>query len=233
VTSTSAKIGIVIPCYNEAGNIPKLIERLKLAISKIDCEFILVDNGSTDSTPELFNRFGKVEKIRFLKLEKNQGYGGGIIAGLKKLENPYIGWTHADLQTDPMDLEHIEIRLTVPKILVKGNRKNRSISDHFFTIGMSVLMTVLFRTRLSDINAQPTVMSRNLFESWESAPSDFSLDLYAYVYAKKNSAIIDRFPVDFSKRYAGDSRWNHGTVARFRMSKRTIKYALELMRKLS
>jgi glycosyltransferase involved in cell wall biosynthesis len=227
------KIGIVIPCYNESGNIPKLVERCKIAVSKQECEFILIDNGSTDSTPALFKGYGAIPQIRFLRLEKNQGYGGGIIAGLTELENPYIGWTHADLQTDPVDVVNIEIDSTTPKLLVKGSRRSRALTDSFFTFGMSVFMTLLFGTRLSDINAQPTIMSRNLVESWKTAPSDFSLDLYAYVSAKKDSATINRFVVDFSKRLAGDSKWNNGPIARFRMCKRTIQYALKLKRDLS
>ena len=42
------RIGIVIPCFNESENIPKLLDRCKLAVLATDCEFLLVDNGSTD-----------------------------------------------------------------------------------------------------------------------------------------------------------------------------------------
>ena len=75
-------------------------------------------------------------------------------------------------------------------------------------------------------------MSKRLFESWESPPADFSLDLYAYVVAKQNSAIISRFPVDFSTRLAGISKWNNGILSRFRMIWRTIKFAIKLKREL-
>jgi glycosyltransferase involved in cell wall biosynthesis len=232
VVELKKRIGIVIPCFNESENIPKLLERCKIAVLRADCEFLLVDNGSTDTTWELFNSFGHIPGIKFLKLEKNQGYGGGILAGLKELDNQFIGWTHADLQTDPVDIQNIEINQANEQQFLKGSRRHRKINDQVFTLGMSLLMTILFSTRLSDINAQPTIMSKRLFESWESPPADFSIDLYAYVVAKRNSAIISRFPVDFSTRLAGISKWNNGMLSRFRMIWRTIKFAIKLKREL-
>ena len=226
------QIGIVIPCFNESENIPKLLDRCKLAVLATDCEFLLVDNGSTDSTWELFDSFGDIAGVKFLKLEKNQGYGGGILAGLKILDNQFIGWTHADLQTDPVDIQNIKIDAINQQQFLKGSRKNRKINDQVFTRGMSVLMSILFSTKLSDINAQPTIMSRSLVQSWESPPADFSLDLYAYVVARRNSASIGRFPVNFSTRVAGVSKWNNGILSRFRMIWRTIKFAIKLKREL-
>ena len=91
---------------------------------------------------------------------------------------------------------------------------------------------ILRATKLSDINAQPTIMSRSLVQSWKSPPADFSLDLYAYVVARRNSATIGRFPVNFSTRVAGVSKWNNGILSRFRMIWRTIKFAIRLKREL-
>ena len=73
--------------------------------------------------------------IRFLRIEKNLGYGHGILEGLKIAEGDYIGWTHADLQTDPSDalialnlLNHFE-----EKVFLKGSRMGRKIFDKFFS----------------------------------------------------------------------------------------------------
>jgi len=233
VKDKNALLGIVIPCYNEAENIPKLIERCKLAISRADCEFLLVDNGSTDSTAMVFDSISPVQGIKFMKLEKNQGYGGGILAGLNTLKNEFIGWTHADLQTDPVDIIEIKLISGSANQFLKGTRRKRRFLDQVFTSGMSFTMSILFLTRLSDINAQPSVVSRDLFEKWITPPSDFSLDLYAFVAARQESAYIRRFPVDFSNRYKGNSKWNNGFMARIKMTQRTFAYARKLKRDLS
>jgi len=224
----NALVGIVIPCYNESENIPKLIERCNLAISSADCEFLLVDNGSTDSTAQVFDSLSPIPGIKFMRLEKNQGYGGGILAGLHSLHNEFIGWTHADLQTDPADIIDIDLISGNTKQFLKGTRRKRKFVDQVFTSGMSFTMSCFFLTRLSDINAQPSVLSRDLFENWSKPPSDFSLDLYAFVVARQEYAHIRRFPVDFSNRYTGKSKWNNGFMDRVKLTQRTIAYARKL-----
>ena len=47
------KLSVVVPCYNEADNIPLLLEKFSAVITRQDIEVILVDNGSTDKTPEI------------------------------------------------------------------------------------------------------------------------------------------------------------------------------------
>jgi glycosyltransferase involved in cell wall biosynthesis len=100
-----------------------------------------------------------------IKIEVNQGYGFGISSGLNEAKGEYIGYMHADMQTDPADsikaLEIIE-RLSNPRnCFVKGDRKGRSLLDQFFTIGMSLFETIYLSTKLWDINAQPNIFHRS------------------------------------------------------------------------
>jgi len=77
------KFSIVVPCYNESKNIPVILNRFDAVISRDDIEIILVNNGSTDDSQDVLNDL--LEKFTFAKLvnvEKNQGYGFGILSGL-------------------------------------------------------------------------------------------------------------------------------------------------------
>jgi GMP synthase (glutamine-hydrolysing) len=77
------KFSLIIPCYNEAANLPLLLERCKALAAKSEVEVILVDNGSTDSTPQvLLNLLPRYPGCRTVRVEKNQGYGFGILSGL-------------------------------------------------------------------------------------------------------------------------------------------------------
>ena len=68
-------------------------------------EIILVNNGSNDNTEMLFKTLLNESKLfRTVHVNKNQGYGYGILQGLSKANGEYIGWMHADLQTDPKDI---------------------------------------------------------------------------------------------------------------------------------
>lgn len=229
------KFSLVIPCYNEAANIPLLLERCKEISSQEGIEIILVDNGSTDNTPDVLRELLPLYSgCRNIRVEKNQGYGFGILAGLKAAKGEILGWTHADMQTDPQDalrgLEFFEVHGN--DIFVKGKRHSRPIGDVVFTIGMSIFETILLGKSMWDINAQPTMFSRKFFQTWQDAPYDFSLDLYAYYLAKREGKGVYRFPVLFGERAHGVSHWNVNWAAKRKFISRTIKFSFELRKSL-
>ena len=166
--------------------------------------------------------------IDILNLPINQGYGGGILAGLKSSNAQIVGWTHADLQTPLTDCLEAAKAINDGATFVKGWRKGRPISDRIFSRGMGTFESVLFGSRLEEVNAQPTLFTKNFFERWQNPPSDFSLDLYALVMAVKNGLKIRRIAVEFLPRQFGQSKWNIGIKSRIRFIKRTIKYSIEL-----
>ena len=92
------KFSLIIPCFNEAKNIPLLLESC-VGVAKVgEVEVILVDNGSTDDTPEVLAKALKdYPGCRSIRVDLNQGYGFGILAGLNCAEGDILGWTHADL----------------------------------------------------------------------------------------------------------------------------------------
>ena len=97
------KLSIIIPCYNEEDNIEDLINSCKNIIKKSNevVEFVLVNNGSKDSTANLL-KYGSNSQIHFVNIDENIGMGNGIKKGLeyavKSRKYKYYGWTHADLQ---------------------------------------------------------------------------------------------------------------------------------------
>jgi len=229
------KLSLIIPCYNEAKNLPTLIKRCKDVFSKEDIEVILVDNGSTDETPKILETLtSSTPNIRFVRVGVNQGYGHGILTGLHAGTGQLLAWTHADMQTDPKDvikgLEFFDNANS--KVFVKGLRYGRPLSDRIFTFGMSVFETLFMGKLLRDINAQPTIFNRAFFENFKSPPTDFSLDLYAYARAREQKYIIKRFPVKFGDRLHGVSSWNVDFNSKVKFIKRTLSYSLSLKKTL-
>lgn len=236
------KLSVILPCYNEKDNLPALFERLdKLAEVKPDIEIVLVNNGSTDGSEEVF--FQEVSKrnsdvFKICKVERNLGYGFGILSGLAAANGDVLSVTHADRQTDPLDvLKAFEIYKAHnnPSLLVKGFRKNRKITEALFSYGMGCLASVVLGTRLTEINAQPKLFSLQFFNQYkDKAPFDFSLDLYFLYQAKKHGKIID-FPVYFAKRVAGEAKGGSGSTlkVKWKLIKRSFNYIFELKRQLS
>ena len=235
----NAILSLVIPCYNEAANLPALLSRCDSLRDFENIEVILVDNGSTDQTPEVLRHLlPRYPHCRSIRVPHNQGYGYGILAGLKSATGDLLAWTHADLQTDPKD---ILVAITLFKeyggsanaLYVKGRRIQRPLADVVFTIGMSIFETLLLRTRLWDINAQPNVFSRAFFETWSHPPHDFSLDLYVYFTARHQGLLVYRFPVKFGPRAHGISHWNVNWSAKIKFIRRTIDFSIQLKKRLS
>ncbi len=226
------KLSIVIPCYNEAANIPLILEEYAKIIKRNDIEVVLVNNNSKDDTAEVLARLSP--QYPFLKtvFEGMAGYGSAILAGLRQASGEFIGWTHGDMQTPPQNviraLEIIETKKSPEQTYVKGRRYGRPLFDRFFTFGMSMFESLYLGAWLYDINAQPNIFHKSFFATWKNPPTDFSLDLFALFKAKKSGLNIIRFKVPFLARIHGESTWNTGMAARWKFIKRTFAFSFKM-----
>lgn len=233
--TSAPRFSLIIPCYNEEKNLAPLVERCRAVFDGTLVEVILVDNGSTDGTARRLDELlGERTHIRFVRVKENQGYGFGILSGLREARGEFLGWTHADLQTDPGDfLQAVEIFEAAPaadRTFVKGRRRGRPLSDEVFSVGMGLFESALLGEALLDINAQPTAFHRSFFETWRAPPHDFSLDLFAYYAAKTNGLTVRRFDVKFGERLHGVSHWNVDWKSKKKFILRTVDYSLRLKR---
>ena len=100
------KHSLVVPCYNEEGNVEKFLLQVKEAMLGYtdDYEIIFVNDGSSDSTPmklrELFNQ-NKDVKIKVVNFSRNFGKEAAMYAGFTQAVGEYITVIDADLQQDP------------------------------------------------------------------------------------------------------------------------------------
>src|SRR3990167_3625578 len=162
------KLSIIVPCYNEAKNIPIVLQRFAAVITEPDIELIFVNNGSTDDTATVLAQQLQQPQYQFARsvtVPTNIGYGHGIMAGLRAAQGEVLAWTHADLQTDPADVitaYHQFVALNRTNVIIKGKRLNRSFGQWGFTFGMSVIASVALGKVLYDINAQPKLFHRSL-----------------------------------------------------------------------
>lgn len=233
------ELSIVVPCYNEDENIYPLFDKIRDLLKKKEkIEVIVIDNGSTDKTYKNITNSNLYlnNKIKFLKIKKNLGYGYGIMKGVYMAKGNCIGWCHADLQTEPIDIYNAWKKnknyLNNSKCIVKGIRKNRNFFDALFTFGMSVFASIIFSSRINDINAQPKLFHRSFLTHMKNYPYDFSLDLFFLVIAKQNLYKIINYNVFFKKRIYGEAKGGGSFKGKFKLIKRTFFYIIELRKKL-
>jgi len=235
------KLSIVLPCYNEAGNLPLILSRLRESFgARQDVEVVLVDNGSKDATAEILAKELADPALSFIRVERvkiNQGYGFGIMSGLRAARGEFLAWTHADMQTDPADVllgwERMLAQAGPNNVFLKGRRVARNPLDALFTFGMSVIASACLGCWLHDINAQPKIFHRRFYEMLKSPPDDFSLDLYVYYLARKSGFQLLLQPVDFAKRRHGEAKGGGSLAGKWRLMKRTWGYIFKLRREIA
>lgn len=104
IKSPKKTIDIIIPCYNERENVTFLIDGIQRYIEKpkYDCQFIFVDDGSTDDTYEFLLNLSKSRKgITAVKLSRNFGKEAAITAGLTYCNSDAAIIIDSDLQHPP------------------------------------------------------------------------------------------------------------------------------------
>ena len=101
-------LSIIIPVYNEAATIRLVLERVGAVklINGIEKEIIVIDDGSTDQSGEIVQKFIEEshEKIIFHANPGNLGKGASISAGIKMATGDFTVIQDADLEYDPREL---------------------------------------------------------------------------------------------------------------------------------
>lgn len=126
------QVSVVIPVHNEQDNIGTLLQEVDLALAKY-CEYevVVVDDGSSDSTPEVLESIAEtLPALRVLRHEKCCGQSTALITGVRSARNPIVCTLDGDGQNDPADLPKMIDALAgcnAPNelTLIAGYRKNR------------------------------------------------------------------------------------------------------------
>jgi dolichol-phosphate mannosyltransferase len=94
-------LSVVVPTYNEAGNIEELLDRLGVALAAIDHEVIVVDDDSPDRTWELVRaRAERDPRVRVVRRLSERGLSSAVLAGMAVAEGRALAVIDADLQHD-------------------------------------------------------------------------------------------------------------------------------------
>jgi len=115
-------LSLVIPLFNEEGNVANLVHEITAALPGEDLELILVDDCSTDATVANIPR---ARFIRVLEFTENRGQSAAMHAGIMAATAPVIALLDGDLQNDPKDIPAMLNKLAEGYDLVCGYRAKR------------------------------------------------------------------------------------------------------------
>ena len=231
------RLSVVLPCYNEADNLPPLLARYAAEWHQqgLPAELILVDNGSTDHTAEVLARALARPELAFarvVRVPQNRGFGHGTFTGLLAARGEVIGFSHADMQYGPQDVfDAYHCLMAAPdprRVLVKGKRAQRGWSASLVTNTMALLASTVLLMPLTDINAQPKLFHRSLLARLANPPDGFQFDLYVLYCARRAGLRVLTVPVVFGRRAHGQSKWAFSFLSRYRTIWATIVYIFKL-----
>jgi polyisoprenyl-phosphate glycosyltransferase len=100
----SPLVSVVVPVFNEEASLPELRKKLFAALGEIDaaCEVVFVDDGSTDRSAEMLERWARSEDgVVLVQLSRNFGMEIAMSAGLDHARGDHVVLMHADLQDPP------------------------------------------------------------------------------------------------------------------------------------
>ena len=168
-----SKISVVIPIYNEEGNIINLIDELIPIVDKIGGEIIIVDDNSNDASRDLILKKKNNVNIEILLLQHAKQYGqsAGLLTGIKAAKNDLIVTLDGDGQNDPKDITSMlkvwEENNENSYLLVIGHRQNRkdNWSRRYASLMAKRFRKFILKDSTPDSGCGIKVFSRNLFLS--------------------------------------------------------------------
>jgi glycosyltransferase involved in cell wall biosynthesis len=162
-------LSVVIPAYNEAQTIRQVIERVRNC--GIDCEIIVVDDGSRDGTRELLQSMAADPRLKIVMHQGNRGKGAALKTGFEQASGQFVVIQDADLEYDPRDFEKLLVVLTDGEAdIVYGSRfsvTEQRVSPAWHQAGNQLitwLSNLATGLRLSDVETCYKMFRRSLLE---------------------------------------------------------------------
>ncbi|HUH39548.1 MAG TPA: glycosyltransferase family 2 protein [Castellaniella sp.] len=152
---TLASISCVVPSLNEQANLGVLLPELLNVLRQQGCAFeiIVVDDGSTDSTPQVMRHWSQLhDQIRYLRLSRNFGKEAAMTAGLEAAGGQVVVCLDADMQHPPSLIPAMLERWRAGVQMVYAVRASRSNETRFKRIGTRLFYALM---RTSDGLAVP------------------------------------------------------------------------------
>lgn len=160
------QVSIVVPVYNEEGNVEELHKEIKEVCEKNNYiyEIIFVDDGSSDQTVEIAK---KLRPLKLICMRRNFGQTSAMDAGIKAAQYDYIVTMDGDRQNDPTDIPKMIAYLEENNLdVVSGWRKHRkdTVMKKFTSRGANFLRGIIVKDNIHDSGCSLKVYRRECFE---------------------------------------------------------------------
>lgn len=204
--SSQPLYSVVVPFYNEAENLPRLIREIDAMLRALEepAEIILVNDGSTDTFEQPPGSPSFL--IRWLRLTRNSGQSAAMYFGMQEARGKIIVLMDADLQNDPMDVPNLLRKLNEEELdLVTGVRvrRNDTFVRRLSSKIANAVRGALLQDRTSDTGCTLKVIRT---EAAKRLPGWNGMHRFIPALVLSAGYKIGEMPVEHRARHAGVSK---------------------------
>ncbi len=202
---------IIVPVYNEAGNLERLYERLKETLLQYhqSYEVLFIEDGSRDGSFEILKGlFEREEAVRVVRFIRNFGQQMALAAGFQYARGDVIVLLDADLQVAPEEIPRLVDKLKEGYDIVYGIRTGR-VGSLVRRVGSWLMSHLLYRVTGIDVPDSASgfiAMDRRLVQTINlyNERSKYFSGLFAWLSYGRWASV----PVSHAERLTGQSKYN-------------------------
>ncbi|GAB6058820.1 glycosyltransferase family 2 protein [Desulfonatronum parangueonense] len=207
-----ADVDVIVPVLNEAEALPRFFERVRR--TGVDMNLVFVDNASTDDSVSIIRSFPGVQLIEH---EKNEGYGGSLINGMRRTSASQIVIIDADCEYPPECIPGLLAALQEHDVVYASRLLNKADASEagmnpvkmFGNKLISMLFNVLFKQNTTDLYTGCKALRRECIQGMTFQRKGFEHVLELAVRLSNRGYMIHDYPVRFEQRATGKAKMKH------------------------
>jgi dolichol-phosphate mannosyltransferase len=217
------QLSVVLPTYNEAGNVAALIDGIRGAMGGTSIEIIVIDDGSPDRTPAIVRELAEADpRVRLIERAGKQGLSSAVFAGANAANGSYVAVMDADLSHDPEELPDMLAKAIQGYDVVIGSRFVRGSANQGQPLvrrAMSVLLNtgarLVLQLRPNDVLTGYVLCRRKLLTTMPTRYSAGGFKWLIELLATQRGIRVHEWPIRFRDREQGSSKANLREVLTF------------------
>ncbi len=216
-------LSVVIPIFNEAGNIERLHKELTAALQGIgrDYEVIAINDGSKDNSAELLNAVqARDHRWHIIHFRRNFGQTAAMSAGFDAARGEIVVTMDADLQNDPQDIARILAKFDEGYDIVSGWRQNRKEPFLLRRLPSSIANRIISHSTGTRLHDYGCTLKAYHFDVVKGVQLYGELHRFIPALASQMGVRVAEVPVADRARRWGSSKYGFG---------RTFKVILDLI----
>lgn len=221
----SPSVSLVIPVYDEEGNLEPLHAAIASALADHSFEVLYVNDGSRDGSAAILDRISANDpRARIIHFVRNYGQTAALTAGIRHARAPVLVTLDADLQNDPADIPSMLNLLSDDVDVVCGWRKDRK--DDFLTRTLPSRIANGLISRLSNVYLHDYGCTLRAYkaEYIREIPLYGEMHRFIPIYVTWAGARLVEVPVRHHPRTQGESKYGLSRIPKVLLDLTTLKF---------